>query len=287
MESDKDKLTDNNNKNRKLSSNIIETKVKSNINIDVNTSLIDENNLLDEYDELLQEDSFMNPLLSPSSSSSVATSGANDVTFEPTVDMMVNDFDDEQTLNEEETLAELESHDPQLEIDALKEEADMPLEELLVKYQVMAASNAPFTTIPAGTGRNKTKKFNEQGSSLKEGEIEKKQRNRKKNKWKERSRSESEQHAKHPRKETNQNSNDGQNSDDNIKAHDSHLASKPDKIEEVILIESSNEKDGEIETEIDNDKLTENLTVLDARSSMDECEGDNNGIKYIDENNLV
>ena len=75
---------------------------------------------------------------SPSSSSTTSQStSANDATFEPTIEMMVNDFDDEQTLNEEEALAALESQDPDEEINTLKEESEMPLEELLAKYRAI------------------------------------------------------------------------------------------------------------------------------------------------------
>lgn len=54
--------------------------------------------------------------------------------FEPTVDMMVNDFDDERTLDEEEALAAGEQHDPKAELNSLQQEGDMPLEELLALY---------------------------------------------------------------------------------------------------------------------------------------------------------
>lgn len=54
--------------------------------------------------------------------------------FEPTVDMMVNDFDDERTLDEEEQLAAGEQHDPKAELNSLQKEGDMPLEELLALY---------------------------------------------------------------------------------------------------------------------------------------------------------
>ncbi|XP_053612557.1 mesoderm induction early response protein 1 [Plodia interpunctella] len=54
--------------------------------------------------------------------------------FEPTVDMMVNDFDDERTLDEEEALAAGEQQDPKAELNSLQREGDMPLEELLALY---------------------------------------------------------------------------------------------------------------------------------------------------------
>ncbi|CAG4949327.1 unnamed protein product [Colias eurytheme] len=54
--------------------------------------------------------------------------------FEPTVEMMVNDFDDERTLDEEEALAAGEHQDPKAELNSLQREGDMPLEELLALY---------------------------------------------------------------------------------------------------------------------------------------------------------
>ncbi|KAH8297467.1 hypothetical protein KR044_012324, partial [Drosophila immigrans] len=72
------------------------------------------------------------------------TSSVADTTFEPTVDMMVNDFDDEATLNEEEALADQEAHNAEDEIATLREESEMPIEELLAKYSSMP------TPSPAG-----------------------------------------------------------------------------------------------------------------------------------------
>jgi hypothetical protein len=57
-----------------------------------------------------------------------------DALFEPTVDMLVNDFDEEQTLEEEEALAAKEQVDPSEELAALQNESEMPLEELLKLY---------------------------------------------------------------------------------------------------------------------------------------------------------
>ncbi|XP_061400749.1 mesoderm induction early response protein 1 [Musca vetustissima] len=79
---------------------------------------------------LTLNDVFPDPM-SPSSSSSAS----KDETFEPTIEMMVNDFDDEQTLNEEEALGALE--DAEEEINTLKQESEIPLEELLAKYQAL------------------------------------------------------------------------------------------------------------------------------------------------------
>jgi len=54
--------------------------------------------------------------------------------------MMVNDFDDEQTLEEEESLASKEQVDPNLELNDLKRESEMPIEELLKLYGAPSAS---------------------------------------------------------------------------------------------------------------------------------------------------
>ncbi|KAH8372692.1 hypothetical protein KR009_003047 [Drosophila setifemur] len=79
--------------------------------------------------------------MSPSSTSSTA-----DTTFEPTIEMMVNDFDDEGTLNEEEALADQEAHSAEDEIATLREESEMPIEELLAKYGGMAPSPATVSS---------------------------------------------------------------------------------------------------------------------------------------------
>lgn len=57
-----------------------------------------------------------------------------DKLFDPSVDMLVNDFDDERTLEEEEALAAGEAEDPNAELSSLQKESNMPLEELLALY---------------------------------------------------------------------------------------------------------------------------------------------------------
>lgn len=64
--------------------------------------------------------------------------------FEPTVDMMVNDFDDERTLDEEEALAAGEQQDPKAELNSLQREGDMPLEELLALYGYNRTMDKPI-----------------------------------------------------------------------------------------------------------------------------------------------
>jgi len=55
----------------------------------------------------------------------------NEKEFEPTVDMIMNEFDDERTIEEEEALGQ---EDEDEEILALEKEQDMPIEELLKLY---------------------------------------------------------------------------------------------------------------------------------------------------------
>ena len=55
-----------------------------------------------------------------------------DTDFTPPVEMMVHDYDDEQTLDEEEALGPLE--DPQVELSSLEKEGNMPLEDLMAMY---------------------------------------------------------------------------------------------------------------------------------------------------------
>lgn len=66
--------------------------------------------------------------------------------------MMVNDFDDEQTLEEEEILASKEQVDPNLELNDLKRESEMSIEDLLKLY------GAPASDIVASTSGNSRKR---------------------------------------------------------------------------------------------------------------------------------
>lgn len=58
--------------------------------------------------------------------------------FEPSVEMMVDDFDDERTMEEEEALAAAESEDPDVELSSLRDEQDMPIEQLMALYNCPA-----------------------------------------------------------------------------------------------------------------------------------------------------
>lgn len=51
---------------------------------------------------------------------SAADNASGDTLFEPSLEMMVNDFDDERTLEEEEALAATESQDPSAELSNLE-----------------------------------------------------------------------------------------------------------------------------------------------------------------------
>lgn len=61
----------------------------------------------------------------------------NEKEFEPTVDMLMNEFDDEQTIDEEEALGQ----DDDDELSALQSEQDMPIEELLKLYGYNNSAN--------------------------------------------------------------------------------------------------------------------------------------------------
>lgn len=66
--------------------------------------------------------------------------------------MMVNDFDDEQTLEEEESLAAKEMQDPNLELNDLQRESEMPIEELLKLY------GAPINSAASTSGSSRRRR---------------------------------------------------------------------------------------------------------------------------------
>jgi ELM2 domain len=68
--------------------------------------------------------------------------------------MMVNDFDDEQTLEEEESLAAKEMVDPNAELNDLQREGEMPIEELMKLY---GAANS-FTPSTSGSSRKRRRR---------------------------------------------------------------------------------------------------------------------------------
>ncbi|KAM7342207.1 uncharacterized protein ACRADG_009701 isoform 2-T2 [Cochliomyia hominivorax] len=142
--------------------NPIITHIKNGIDVLVKTSslsLTRERRNVPSPSINIQNETFLEPPSPSSSSSTSQTTSANDATFEPTIEMMVNDFDDEQTLNEEEALAALESQDPAEEINTLKEESEMPLEELLAKYSALPPYPLPSTTSFSEPLRKKSKKL--------------------------------------------------------------------------------------------------------------------------------
>lgn len=69
--------------------------------------------------------------------------------------MMVNDFDDEQTLEEEEILASKEQVDPSLELNDLKRESEMSIEELLKLY---GAPNPALTATSSSSSSRKRRR---------------------------------------------------------------------------------------------------------------------------------
>jgi len=72
--------------------------------------------------------------------------------------MMVNDFDDEATLNEEEALADMEAHSAEDEIATLREESEMPIEELLAKYGGSAPSPAVSSSNRSGSSSRRARR---------------------------------------------------------------------------------------------------------------------------------
>jgi hypothetical protein len=69
----------------------------------------------------------------------------NEKEFEPTVDMIMNEFDDERTIEEEEAMGQ---EDEQEELNALEKEQDIPLEELLKLYGYSQPQNGSTTRAP-------------------------------------------------------------------------------------------------------------------------------------------
>lgn len=62
----------------------------------------------------------MAEVVSPSKDGKDSGPPSKDKLFDPSVDMLVNDFDDERTLEEEEALAAGESDDPNAELSSLQ-----------------------------------------------------------------------------------------------------------------------------------------------------------------------
>lgn len=78
--------------------------------------------------------------------------------------MMVNDFDDEQTLEEEESLAAKEMQDPNAELNDLQREGEMPIEELLKLYGAPAGNSSASTS---GTTRKRRRRPSPKPATLK------------------------------------------------------------------------------------------------------------------------
>lgn len=83
--------------------------------------------------------------------------------------MMVNDFDDEQTLEEEESLAAKEMQDPNAELTDLQREGEMPIEELMKLYGGPAST---FTPSSSGTSRKRRRRGSPQPATVPEPEKE-------------------------------------------------------------------------------------------------------------------
>ena len=101
--------------------------------------------------------------------------------FEPTIDMMMNDFDDERTMEEEEALNDEQDED---EVSALEQEGDMPLEELLKLYNyggagppgaTSAGNDVPSNAATAAAAPTDDKKNEEVKKPAEKKEEEKKE----------------------------------------------------------------------------------------------------------------
>lgn len=80
---------------------------------------------------------------------------------------MVNDFDDEQTLEEEEAFAENDGQDPNAELSDLQRESEMPIEELLKLYG--RESFAPSSS--SGTSRKRRRRTSPKPAEKTETEV--------------------------------------------------------------------------------------------------------------------
>ncbi|KAI1280544.1 Mesoderm induction early response protein 1 [Halotydeus destructor] len=75
----------------------------------------------------------------------------SDQDFDPSADMLVNDFDDEHTLDEEEAIDEVDNEE---EIDDLQKEGEMPIEELMKLYGYGAQPTQSDTVQPTASGES-------------------------------------------------------------------------------------------------------------------------------------
>ena len=78
----------------------------------------------------------------PSAPSTTNPHDNEDVDFDPSAEALVDEMDDERTLEEEEALAGNNADSVQTELDDLKKESEMPIEELLAYYQKMREQEA-------------------------------------------------------------------------------------------------------------------------------------------------
>ncbi|ELU18108.1 hypothetical protein CAPTEDRAFT_219441 [Capitella teleta] len=83
--------------------------------------------------------------------------------FDPSADMMVHDFDDEHTLDEEEALSGSDSCGS--ELDSLQKEGDMPMEQLLAMYRY---GNPPSTDLNDSLPASETGETQDNRSSSEE-----------------------------------------------------------------------------------------------------------------------
>ncbi|POI28777.1 hypothetical protein CIB84_007473, partial [Bambusicola thoracicus] len=105
-----------------------------------------EGGIVEDYRNSTLHLALLSPQASFGSSSPVGSLSSEDHDFDPSAEMLVHDYDDEQTLEEEEMMEENKNFGS--EIEDLEKEGNMPLEDLLAFYgyeptiPVMAGSSA-------------------------------------------------------------------------------------------------------------------------------------------------
>merc|ERR1719264_1679447 len=108
------------------------------------------------------------PAEAPPEDVNEAEEDENEKEFEPTVDMIMNEFDDERTIDEEETMTQ---EDEAEELNALKDEQDMPIEELLKMYGYNKdAAKDPAEAGPSEAGAAEEAEVDAEDDEEEEGE---------------------------------------------------------------------------------------------------------------------
>lgn len=92
---------------------------------------------VERIDSIQREGTMALPEPSSKEEQDKKTTDQDDKDFHPSAEMMIHDIDDERTLEEEEALDNNSGTKVQEELDDLKKESEMPIEELLAYYERM------------------------------------------------------------------------------------------------------------------------------------------------------